>query len=395
MKLRISLLIAALAIAFEPGFAQSPTTFSWSDTPPNVASVSWTNQQIAAFLDSITASSLQSTVADFKFADLDADSQLELLAAVDFSGRNEFNSLVIVRRTGNNFAVQQISALGVESISGIFSDVNNDGKQELLVPTALTPYLGGPTPQAKWTAIYGWSGPLLIDISSQLSGYYQSTILPVLKQNLDNLQATVPGTLAVDIAQIAYDKTLRVSGVDPNAGFAEAATWSSNTDSIHRIFAAAVLADIGTPSALSILNALTTDADPEVAIYATAESQSLPDLHFSSVGIDIKPGDSTSTINPNSNGKTPVAILSTPTFNAVKSVDTTSLTFGSFGTENSLDFCNPNGEDVNGDGLLDLVCHFDTQATSFQNSGASGTVRGKLKDGTAIKGSAPVLIISQ
>lgn len=396
MKIRISaIFLASLlisAIICPSASAQSQTTFNWSDITPNVASVSWTNQQIAAFLDNITASTVPSTVADFTFADLDADGQLELLASVDFSGRDQFNTLVVVRRINNSFAVQRIKTLGVESLSGIFSDINNDGKQELLVPTDLTPYLGGPSPQAKWTAIYGWNGSLLIDISSQMPTYYQTVIIPVLKQNLDDLQASAPGTVAVDIAQIDYDKALRISGVDPNAGLAEAITWSSNTDAMHRIFAAAVLADIGTTDALNILNALTSDTDPEVAIYAIAESRSVPDLHFTPIGIAIKPGDSTSPINPNSKGKTPVAILSTSSFNAVKSVDLSSLSFGSLGTESSLVFCNPNGEDVNNDGLLDLVCHFDTQATSFQNGDGLGTLKGKLKDGTAIKGSAPVVV---
>jgi hypothetical protein len=387
----IILLITPLSVS-----AQSPQGFSWSATPPNVTSVSWTNQQIAGFLSQVTSPLVEITVADFKFFDLDADGQLELLAAVDFSGRSQFNSLVVVRRTGDtNFAVQQIDTLGVESVSGIFSDINNDGKQELLVPTAATPYLGALNPQAEWTAIYGWSGPLLIDISSHLPTYYQSTILPILKQNLDNLNASVPGTIDVDIAQIEYDKALRISGVDSNAGFAQGKLWSSSADSLHRIFAAAVLADIGTSNALNVLKMLTTDADFEVSIYATAESLSIPDLHFSPVGIAIKPGDNTSTILVSSKGKIPIAILSTPAFDAVKLVDSRSLTFGSSGTENSLAFCNPGGEDVNSDGFLDLVCHFDTPAASFQSGDASGTLRGKLKDGTAIKGIAPVRIITQ
>ena len=376
-------------------FAQTPQAFSWSTTPPNVASVSWTNEQIATFLDTVTSSSVDIAVSDFRFVDLDADGQLELVAGIDLSGRGEFNSVAVVRRTGANFAVQEIRALGVDSLDGILSDVNNDGKQELLIPTAVTPYLGTSAPEAEWTAVYGWSGPLLIDISVQLPSFYQTAILPGLKQNLDALQASQPGSIDVDIAQISYDKTLRISNTDPNAGFAQAIAWSSSTDAIHRILASAVLADIGTPAALSALKTLTTDADPEVVIYATGATQSIADLHFARVGIEIKPGGGTASINPTSKGKIPVAILSAPNFNAVGSVDTSSLTFGSLGTEDSLVLCNSNGEDVNGDGLLDLVCHFDTQGSAFQNGDASGTLRGKLKDGSAIKGSAPVNVLSQ
>ena len=80
-------------------------------------------------------------------------------------------------------------------------------------------------------------------------------------------------------------------------------------------------------------------------------------------------------INSGSRGTIPVAILSTPKFNAVTSVDVSSLTFGRTGNEQSLAFCNT--EDVNGDGLQDLVCHFRTQLTGFQSGDALGILKGK------------------
>jgi len=375
--------------------AQTPQSYSWSTTPPNVASVTWSNQQIATFLDAITNTAVLSAISDFRFNDLDADGQLELLASVDFTGRGFFNTVVIVRRTGSAFAVQQIDTIGVDTLAGAVADLKNDGKKELLISKSITPYLGATTPQAKWTSVYGWSGPLLTDMSQQFSTYYVSSLLPTLKQTLDNLRTSQPGTLAVDIAQIQYDKTLRVSGQDPNAGLAQALIWASSTDPVYRILAASVLADIGTPTALSTLNSLTQDQNSEVAIYSQAAVQELPDLHFTRISIDIKPGDTTNPINLKSQGKIPVAILSSSTFNAPATVDTSSLTFGSIGTEHSLAFCNANGEDVNGDGLLDLVCHFDSQASSFQLGDAAGTLKGKLKDGTAIRGTDPVTVINQ
>src|SRR5262249_15545179 len=80
------------------------------------------------------------------------------------------------------------------------------------------------------------------------------------------------------------------------------------------------------------------------------------------VDLSIKPdADTPVPINAKSHGKIPVAILSTSTFDAVTTIDTASLTFGPTGDEHSLAFCNTEGEDVNGDGRLDLVCHFETE----------------------------------
>ena len=111
------------------------------------------------------------------------------------------------------------------------------------------------------------------------------------------------------------------------------------------------------------------------------------------VTIDIKPGSDPNSINPKSRGTIPVAILSSSTFDAFASVDTTSLTFGRTGNENSLAFCNGSPGDVNGDGLLDLMCHFDTQKTGFLAGDTLGKLKGKTVTGTPIAGSDSVRIV--
>ena len=110
------------------------------------------------------------------------------------------------------------------------------------------------------------------------------------------------------------------------------------------------------------------------------------------VPIDIKPGSLPNSINTKSKGKIPVAILSTEAFSAPEKVDKTSLTFGHSGNEQSLAFCNK-GEDVNGDGLLDFVCHFYNQASSFKAGDISGILKGHTVEGVSIIGSDSVNII--
>jgi CSLREA domain-containing protein len=101
--------------------------------------------------------------------------------------------------------------------------------------------------------------------------------------------------------------------------------------------------------------------------------------------IDIKPGSQTNPINPRSSGKIPVAILSTPDFNAPLEVDRASLTFGSTGNEHSLVSCNKKGTDVNGDGLKDLMCHFKTKLTGFKFGDTEGILKGQTLSGLAIE----------
>ncbi len=105
------------------------------------------------------------------------------------------------------------------------------------------------------------------------------------------------------------------------------------------------------------------------------------------IPIDIKPGGSTNPVKVNPNGgggSIPVAILSTPDFDAPARVDRTSLTFGRTGTEASLVSCSKNGEDVNGDGRLDLMCSFKNDPRLFAVGDTKGILRGRTLDSPAI-----------
>ena len=105
------------------------------------------------------------------------------------------------------------------------------------------------------------------------------------------------------------------------------------------------------------------------------------------VSILIKPGSNQpAPINPKSQGVIPVAILSTDTFDAT-TVDPKTITFGKMGmgpkvssTQNSL-------EDVNKDGMTDMVLHFPNE---LECGVTTATLNGQTKDGQQINGSASV-----
>ena len=111
------------------------------------------------------------------------------------------------------------------------------------------------------------------------------------------------------------------------------------------------------------------------------------------ISIDIKPGSYPNSINPSNLWNIPVAIISTPEFHAVEMINPNSLTFGPTGDEQSLGFCNTKGEDINADGILDLVCHFITLNAHFKCGDNAGTLRGETVDGTPVEGVDSVTII--
>jgi len=150
---------------------------------------------------------------------------------------------------------------------------------------------------------------------------------------------------------------------------------------------------------LAIVGFRTSPAGPLLADFISDEGQTNSVLLFGKitsilqkVPIDIKPGSFPNSINMESRGTIPVAILSTPDFDAT-TVDKTSLTFGRTGDEDSLEKCTKSNEDVNGDGLLDVVCHFRTQDTGFREGDNEGILKGKTVDGIPIEGRDSVRIL--
>jgi hypothetical protein len=100
--------------------------------------------------------------------------------------------------------------------------------------------------------------------------------------------------------------------------------------------------------------------------------------------IDIKPGEDPNSINPASLGIIPVAILGSDTFD-VLDVDPVTLAFGPAGA--ALDHSRgPHFEDVNDDGLTDMVTHYRTQETGIVFGQVQACVTGETFDGTPVEG---------
>jgi uncharacterized membrane protein len=102
------------------------------------------------------------------------------------------------------------------------------------------------------------------------------------------------------------------------------------------------------------------------------------------VEVDIKPGSDPNSINPSLVGVLSVAILGSDTFD-VMDVDETTLAFGPDGAwfDHSQ---GPHFEDVNGDGLMDLMAHYRIEETGIPFGALEACITGELFDYSAFEG---------
>jgi len=113
------------------------------------------------------------------------------------------------------------------------------------------------------------------------------------------------------------------------------------------------------------------------------------------VAIDIKPGSYPNSINLGSRGNVPVAIFSTACFDATN-LDPTSITLAAAtlkikgkGTPMA------SFKDINGDGIIDLVVHVDTDALELSALDTEAVLEGTTYYGISVRGVDSVRIVRE
>ena len=108
------------------------------------------------------------------------------------------------------------------------------------------------------------------------------------------------------------------------------------------------------------------------------------------VGIDVKPGDEPTTLEPKREGMVPIAILTAGKFDAT-TVNPETVQAGTTGTEASA--FRSAVEDVDGDRDIDMLLLFRVQEMRLECSGKSVVLKGKTRDGRTIEGSEAVTMV--
>jgi len=115
-----------------------------------------------------------------------------------------------------------------------------------------------------------------------------------------------------------------------------------------------------------------------------------PYSEFHKIDIDIKPGSYPNSVNVNSKGRIPVAVMTNSYFDAAN-VYLDSLRFGKTGSEAIP--VHSAMEDVDGDGDLDLILHFETKNTGLQCGDTKAYLRSQTLSGHKLEGSDSIKTI--
>jgi hypothetical protein len=161
----------------------------------------------------------------------------------------------------------------------------------------------------------------------------------------------------------------------------------------------AYASDFITPGRLGLYDYSTSPSKPGTDggssyRFLSANFQFEPASTVVTVQIDIKPGVYPNPINQGANGVIPVAILTTPEFDAAAvdagTVVLNGATVAVRGQSNKL---LARMEDVDGDGDADLICQVDTESWGELYEDGYVTLSGQTTGGVAIEGQDYVIIV--
>ena len=181
-----------------------------------------------------------------------------------------------------------------------------------------------------------------------------------------------------------------LSGID-----ASKVTWtaSGNINFVVNIDPVTHIATVSNPSNSNIPETITFTATATCCDKPISDSDAAAFTPEIPVKIDIKPGSFPNSINLGNGGTVPVAIFSTATFDATK-VDPLTVTLAGASVQ-----LKGKGtpmaafEDVDGDGLKDIVVHVSTDALELSESDTEAILQGKTLDGTPIRGTDSIRVV--
>lgn len=146
-------------------------------------------------------------IGQFGWFDLANDGKIELVATLDVNGRGFFNALLVYRQEASGkISFEELRGWDIGSLNKVVRDLNDDGTEELIIPTPVPPGNWAPTRDTPaWPEVYRFDGQRYVDASASFPDFYDSEVLPVLEKRIENT-----GKVAAEKAEGQYRRALLV-----------------------------------------------------------------------------------------------------------------------------------------------------------------------------------------
>ncbi|HEX5753623.1 MAG TPA: hypothetical protein VFZ09_45940 [Archangium sp.] len=199
-------LIAAMMMAFSTAHAAGITSESWNTgRQKSLNATPDLRIQVQRLLEGLLpdADLVTPMVGDAYFADINGDSNLELLATVDYSGRGFYNNVVVVQQQQGQYAWTEARNNGrsIESLRTHLVDADGDGKQELVLERFMDRYEGARRVPTE-IVIYRWNERGFKDDSDAFPEYYRTQVVPALEKKLIEASSKPSTSRAVDDSEV-------------------------------------------------------------------------------------------------------------------------------------------------------------------------------------------------
>ena len=129
----------------------------------------------------------EANLGDYRLVDLDNDGRLELVAAVDYSGRAFYTQLAVFTNKEGRIVLAEVSGWAINDLDQVIKDLDHDGRKELLLDRM--PHYRGADTIPGFPDIYQYDGSTLIQVDRQFKDYYLKQQLPRIQKDLVDLRA--------------------------------------------------------------------------------------------------------------------------------------------------------------------------------------------------------------
>ncbi|HSR51754.1 MAG TPA: hypothetical protein VLV83_13075 [Acidobacteriota bacterium] len=261
-------LVSPHVLAQQVSVREGTSRFSWPGPNEITSANGLDKEEVRELVQSLQADQfIKVQVGEFRFVALEPG-EVWLVATTDYSGRNFFFSLSLVKPTdqAGSFRYAAVSSHGPHVLGREIVDLDGDGSLEILTKEPATDYQGAETVPLYWIAVAKLTGGELQDRSADFPKFYLGEYLPSL--NLlegaaqDETEAAIEHAAAVAFLRFRMEREVFDK---PLAGLAEALSWATASSRQLQILAVRTLEDIEDPGADRGLERLTSSKDQLVA----------------------------------------------------------------------------------------------------------------------------------